>query len=35
VFATGVRAIFIDGATLDDLFRRRGRVARERLVEDD
>jgi phosphonate transport system permease protein len=35
VFATAVRAIFIDGATLRDLFRRRGAVRRERLVEDD
>jgi hypothetical protein len=30
-----VRAIFIDGATIGDLFRRRGAVRRDRLVEDD
>jgi phosphonate transport system permease protein len=35
LFATAVRSIFIDGATLADLFRRRGAVRRDRLVEDD
>src|SRR5262245_45676901 len=35
LFATAVRAIFIGGATLPDLFRRRGAVHRDRLVEDD
>jgi len=35
LFATAVRAIFIDGASLADLFRRRGASHRDRLVEDD
>ena len=35
VCATGVRAIFIDGATLRDLLRRGRTVTRERPVEDD
>ena len=35
VMATAVRAIFIGNATLLDLFRRRGAVARERILEDD
>jgi phosphonate transport system permease protein len=35
LLANAVRAIFIDGATLPDLFRRRGAVHRDRLVEDD
>ena len=35
VLATAVRAIFIGNATLGDLFRRRGTVARERVLEDD
>jgi phosphonate transport system permease protein len=35
VLATGVRAIFIDNATLPELFRRRGLPRRDRLVEDD
>ena len=35
VLATGVRAIFIDNATLPDLFRRGGRRTRESHVDDD
>jgi len=35
VLATAVRAIFIDNATLSDLFRRRGTTAREMHLEDD
>jgi phosphonate transport system permease protein len=35
VLATGVRAIFIDNATLPELFRRHGLPRRDRLVEDD
>ena len=35
VLATAVRAIFIDNSTLADLFRRRGAVAHERILEDD
>ena len=35
LLANAVRAIFIDGATLADLFRHRGAVHRDRLVEDD
>jgi phosphonate transport system permease protein len=35
LFANAVRAIFIDGATLPELFRRHGAVQRDRLVEDD
>jgi phosphonate transport system permease protein len=35
VLATGVRAIFLQNATLGDLFRRRGGVPRERHLEDD
>jgi len=35
VLATGVRAIFIDNATLTDLFRRGGRRTRESHVDDD
>jgi len=35
VLAGAVRAIFIDGATLRELFRRRGTMRRDRLVEDD
>ena len=35
IVATGVRRIFIDGATLGELFRRGGPVARERPREDD
>ena len=35
VLATGVRAIFLDNATLSDLFRRRATTARERVLDDD
>ena len=35
VLAGAVRAIFIDNATLADLFRSRNRARRDRLVEDD
>ena len=35
VLATAVRAIFINNATLSDLFRRRGATAREMHLEDD
>ena len=35
VLATGVRAIFIGNATLSDLFRRGGRLPRERAPDDD
>jgi phosphonate transport system permease protein len=35
VLATAVRAIFLDNATLGDLFRRRGAVPPERHLEDD
>jgi len=35
VLATAVRAIFIDNATFADLFRRRGAVSRERVLDDD
>jgi phosphonate transport system permease protein len=35
VLATAVRAIFLQNATLADLFRRRGGVPRERHLEDD
>jgi phosphonate transport system permease protein len=35
VLATAVRAIFIDNATLAELFRRRSHVARERVLDDD
>src|SRR5437773_12569281 len=35
VLATGVRAIFIDNATLPELFRLRGLPRRDRLIEDD
>ena len=35
VFATAVRAIFIENATLADLFRRGGARTRERHLEDD
>ena len=35
VLAGAVRAIFIDNATLRDLFRRREGIRRDRLVEDD
>ena len=35
VLATAVRAIFIDNATLFDLFRRGGAMTRERHLEDD
>jgi phosphonate transport system permease protein len=35
VLATAVRAIFIDNATLSDLFRRRGTATREMHLEDD
>jgi len=35
ILATGVRAIFIENATLTDLLSRRRRAARERLLEDD
>ena len=35
VLATGVRAIFLQNATLGDLFRRRGGAPRERHLEDD
>ena len=35
VLAAGVRAIFIDNATLPELFRRRGLPRRDRLVEDE
>src|SRR5437763_7512558 len=33
ILAGAVRAIFIDGATLSELFRRRDRIRRDRLVE--
>ncbi len=35
VLATAVRAIFIDNATISDLFRKRSKVPRERVLEDD
>ena len=35
ILATGVRAIFIDNATLFDLFRRGRRATRESHVDDD
>ena len=35
IVATGVRRIFLEGATLGDLFRRGGPGTRERLPEDD
>jgi hypothetical protein len=35
IVATGVRRIFLEGATLEDLFRRGGASARERHLEDD
>jgi len=35
IAATGVRRVFLDGATLRDLFRRGARTARERRLEDD
>ncbi len=35
VLATAVRAIFIDNATVGDLFRKRSKIPRERVLEDD
>ena len=35
IVATGVRKVFLEGATLRDLFRRGGTAARERHLEDD
>ena len=35
ILATGVRAIFIDNATLADLLRRRRSTTRESHVDDD
>ncbi len=35
ILATGVRAIFLHGVTLRELFSRRGAIPRERLLEDD
>lgn len=35
IAATGVRRVFLDGATLGELFRRGARTVRERRLEDD